>query len=206
LLREDNADQRLAPLGRSIGLLDDDKWLIFQKKSDDIALLRRSLEEGSINPMRLRGDSRLNGLGISELLDKISVFKLLKRPEQSLEAIGASGLWDFAMVKAAFKSDPWVHSEVADAVEIECRYEGYIKRERELVARVKEHEEKAIPQGFDFAAIGGISTEVAERLFAVRPETLGQAGRIPGVTPAAMALLYVHLEKGRQRGAAASRV
>ncbi len=202
LLREDNADQRLAELGRKIGLLSDAKYLIFQKKLEDIRFLMGQAKTSYINPVRHKGDARLEPLGISQLGDKISVFQLLKRPELDLEKIGASGLWDFAAVREGFKSEAWVHKDVIEAVEVECRYEGYIRRELELVAKVRDHERKQIPLDFDFAKISGISKEVSERLHRVRPETLGQAGRIPGVTPAAMALLFIHLEKGRNEARA----
>ena len=204
LLREDNADQRLAPLGRKIGLLNDDKWLKFNKKMEDIRAFRASVATSYINPVRLQGDPGLDALGISQVSDKISVSSLLKRPELSAEVIGRSGLWDFDGAKKNFSSEPHVHADVVEAVEIEHRYEGYIKRELELVEKMKKYESRRIPADFDFSVIGGMSKEVSERLSFVRPETFGQAGRITGVTPAAMALLFVHLERKRPSGASSA--
>jgi tRNA uridine 5-carboxymethylaminomethyl modification enzyme len=92
--------------------------------------------------------------------------------------------------------EPWIRPFVEESVEVEAKYEGYIRRELELLAKVSAHENRTIPVSFAFSAVSGLSREVVERLEKVRPSTLGQAMRIPGITPAAGALLYVHLEKG----------
>ncbi len=157
-LRIDNADERLTPMGREVGLVDDARWARFRNKTDQKEKLRAALGKS------------VHGAW-------------LKRPESRLGALEA---W----TREVLQEIPV--PGVVDAVETECKYEGYIAQQVKQMARVREHELRAIPSGFSFS-LPGISTEVQSRLARVQPVTLGQAGRIPGVTAAAISILDVHL-------------
>lgn len=192
LMREDNADQRLAERGRSLGLIDDQKWKVFSTKQESIQGLGKQVRENFLYPKQFELDpARFQAVGIESIRDRISFFDLLKRPEWNLARFRETELFagDLGLVP------DWQKPFVEEAVEVEAKYEGYIKRELELLEKVSAHEGKRIPQEFSFGAVSGLSHEVVERLERVRPVTLGQAMRVPGITPAAGALLYVHLEK-----------
>jgi tRNA uridine 5-carboxymethylaminomethyl modification enzyme len=203
LLREDNADQRLAPLGRSLGLLDDAKWRIFSVKQEAIAGARLRSKENYLYPRDFDADpERFRSLGIGHVRDRLSYFELLRRPEWSLDRMRAVGL--FALEMDSELPD-WQRRFVEECIEVEAKYEGYIKRELELLDKVAAHSDRIIPATFSFEQVSGLSIEVSERLERVRPSTLGQAMRIPGVTPTAGALLFVHLEKFGKRTSELSR-
>lgn len=192
LMREDNADQRLAKVGKELGLLSDEKWDVFCKKQESISGLGKGVRGSFLYPKEFdENPERFQAVGIQSLRDRISIFELLKRPEWSLEKLRASGLFS----QKPLGVPEWQKRFVDECVEVEAKYEGYIRRELELLEKVTAHEEKKIPAGFSFEAVSGLSREVQERLNRVRPATLGQAMRIPGITPAAGALLFVHLEK-----------
>jgi tRNA uridine 5-carboxymethylaminomethyl modification enzyme len=194
LLREDNADQRLAGMGRSLGLLGDDKWRTFNAKQECIASLTARAKESYLYPKEFDSNpDRFREIGIEHVRDRISFFELLRRPEWTLARMRETGIFSS---EAAETLPPWLFPFVEEAVEVEAKYEGYIKRELELLAKVSAHENRVIPVSFAFFGVSGLSREVVEKLERVRPATLGQAMRIPGITPAAGALLYVHLERG----------
>ncbi len=191
LLREDNTDQRLAPLGRELGLLDDAKFAVFEKKISDIGGLKGSLRAQYLTAKIY--DEKIEQfqlLSVSPVKDRISFYDLLKR-----SGVGLSNLRALGLIENQMTSDAWVLPFVDEYLEIESRYEGYIVRELERIAKMKSQDGRKIPINFKYKAIQGLSTEVIERLEKVRPESLGQVLRIPGVTPAAAALVYVHLEK-----------
>jgi tRNA uridine 5-carboxymethylaminomethyl modification enzyme len=168
MLREDNADLRLTSAGRELGVVDDARWDAFRRKRDAI--------EGE--------KARLAGIFVSaRYRQKVSKLDLLRRPEVS-----------YASLEPAFPVAP----EVAEQVEIQTKYEGYIERQREEVARRMQHESQLLPADLDYSAVRGLSNEVRQKLATHRPETLGQASRISGITPAAIALLLVHLKRRRQ--------
>jgi tRNA uridine 5-carboxymethylaminomethyl modification enzyme len=195
ILREDNADQRLAETGRRLGLLSEEKWRVFSEKQESIRSLASQAKESYLYPRDFdSAPDRFRALGIDHIRDRISFFELLRRPEWTLSRLRERGLFtpDLGSGVAG-----WQKPFVEEAVEVEAKYEGYIKRELELLKKVSSQESRAIPAEFSFGGISGLSREVVERLERVRPATLGQALRIPGVTPAAGALLYVHLEKAR---------
>jgi tRNA U34 5-carboxymethylaminomethyl modifying enzyme MnmG/GidA len=131
-------------------------------------------------------------LGFGEVKDRLSLFDALKRSDAKI-----LNLIDFLFSGEAcvLSSAPWVIEQVYEFIEIESRYEGYIRRELELVEKMQKHESKAIPKEFSFEKISGLSKEVLERLNRVRPERFGQLRHIPGVTPAAAALVFVHLDR-----------
>ena len=163
-LRIDNADDRLTPIGREMGLVKDDRWALFQKKQDQRARIESWLSETKRTGEKLSVLIKRQGTGILEWRDEI----------------------------VAMLGEEPVHG-VLTVVETEIKYSGYLAQQERQIARLKDAGGRLIPEGFDFAGIPGLSTEVQYKLQRVRPETLGQAGRIPGVTPAAIAVLDVYL-------------
>ncbi|WP_101927240.1 MULTISPECIES: tRNA uridine-5-carboxymethylaminomethyl(34) synthesis enzyme MnmG [Luteimonas] len=186
-LREDNADLRLTATGRELGIVDDARMARFDAKRD--ALERETARLGSLwaSPQNATGRDAVATLGI-ELRRESSGLDLLRRPELDYATL---------MTVAAF-GPPVDDAEVAEQVEIEATYSGYLERQRVEIARQQRHEDTAIPDGFDYAGVRGLSMEVQQKLQAVRPQRIGQAQRIPGMTPAAISLLLVHLERDRR--------
>jgi tRNA uridine 5-carboxymethylaminomethyl modification enzyme len=168
-LRIDNADERLTPIGRRLGLVSEDRWQLFLKKRQQKEDLRRTLESTRLDPARF-------GLAPD---DRPMLTEWLRRPEARLAQLGS------------LLEDPV--PGVLDTVETEIKYAGYIAQQQRQVDRLKDSERRQIPSEFAFGDIPGLSNEVREKLLKARPETLGQAGRIPGVTPAAIAVLDVYL-------------
>jgi tRNA uridine 5-carboxymethylaminomethyl modification enzyme len=165
MLREDNADARLTPMGRELGLVDDPRWERFSRKMDAIA----------------RERARLAALRV----DGVTALDRLRRPEM-----------DYRRLMALPGIGPGVDDPAAaEQIEIEARYAGYIVRQQEDIARQRRHEHAVLPADLDYAGIRGLSNEVRQKLAQHRPESVAQAGRIPGVTPAAISLLLIHLKK-----------
>ena len=184
LLREDNADLRLTPQGRELGLVDDERWNLFVAKRDRTAEEVARLDRTVVRPADLATLSR-----------EVHAFDLLRRPEISyaaLTALAAVGQPEWMRGAAA---DERVAEQVALQVDVLAKYTGYIDRQNLEIERQRRHEELRLPDDLDYAQVRGLSTEVRQRLREVRPATLGQAGRVPGVTPAAISLLLVHLKR-----------
>ena len=181
LLREGNADQRLSPLGREVGLLTDTRWEMFSNKLDALKWGNERLREVRISPGNREA---LDRLGLHDLKNGASLEELLRRPEIGIDDLG------FLDPELASLSQ-----EVRLELETEAKYAGYIRRQKEQVERFQRLEGLVIPEAFDYDAVKGLSTEVHEKLKMVAPRTLGQAGRIPGVTPAAIAILAVLLRR-----------
>ena len=181
LLREDNADQRLSPLGREIGLLTDNRWERFSNKLDDLGRGYERLRQVRISP---GNQEVLARLGLQDLKNGASLEELLRRPEIGIDDLG------FLDAELAGLSQ-----EVRSELETEVKYAGYISRQKEQVERFQRLENLVIPDDFDYDAVNGLSAEVHEKLKLVTPRTLGQAGRIPGVTPAAIAILAILLRR-----------
>jgi tRNA uridine 5-carboxymethylaminomethyl modification enzyme len=196
-LREDNADLRLTPAGRELGLVDDARWSRFEAKRESVERETQRLGGLWASPANAAGRQAAEVLGI-ELSRENSALDLLRRPEL-----------DYATLVSlpAFAPATPVAGEVAEQVEIETRYAGYLQRQRDEIARAQRNEGTSIPHGFDYAQVRGLSAEAAQKLERVRPQTVGQAQRIPGMTPAAISLLLVHLVRDRREGStgAASR-
>ena len=190
-LREDNADLRLTPAARDFGLVDDARWAAFEVKREAIG--RESSRLGGLwaSPNNALGREIADTLGV-ELSRETTARDLLRRPE-----VGYAALVTVPSLGPAVE-DP----AVAEQVEIDVKYAGYLERQREEIERTRRHEETAIPDDFDYAAVRGLSAEVAGKFEQVRPRTVGQARRIPGITPAAISLLLVHLERARRTRAA----
>ena len=190
-LREDNADLRLTPIGRELGLVDDARWGAFARKRDAVAaetLRLRGLWVAPNNPLG-RALADVTGVAVTR---ENTVLDLLRRPE-----------FDYARLAAVPGIGQGVSdAKVAEQIEIEAKYAGYLDRQREDIARQQRNEAMAIPKDCDYAAISGLSAEVRQKLALVRPETVGQAGRISGMTPAAISLLMVHLARWKQTRAA----
>jgi len=184
MLREDNADLRLTEVGRGLGLVDDARWRAVATKRERLESERERLESLRVGPSSRCAEALAGVLGAPLARDG-SVFDLLKRPEASYRALVAvDGL------------GPGVGDEaVAHQMEIQARYDGYIRRQRDEIARALQHEDQAIPDDLDYAAVRGLSAEVREKLARHRPASVGQATRLDGMPPAAVSLLLVHLKK-----------
>jgi tRNA uridine 5-carboxymethylaminomethyl modification enzyme len=183
-LREDNADLRLTETGRALGLVDDARWDAFARKRDAVAREAERLRSTWINPRVLPPEQALRALG-KPLERDHTLLELLKRPDVSY-----AGLMTLDGAGAPV-DDP----AVAEQVEIQAKYAGYIARQRDEVARHEAQESTRLPPDIDYRAVRGLSFEVQQKLAAQRPETVGQASRISGVTPAAISLLLVHLKR-----------
>ncbi|MEE3171032.1 MAG: tRNA uridine-5-carboxymethylaminomethyl(34) synthesis enzyme MnmG [Pseudomonadota bacterium] len=182
ILREDNADLRLTETGRKLGLVNDDRWQKFNAKREAIATERSRLESTRIHPNTDAGE-RANGFLKQPMTRDQSLAELLRRPEIAYGHIAEIG--------AEQAGDP----VVADQVEIEIKYEGYISRQTDEIERLRRNENTALPVDLDYDVIGGLSNEIKQKLKTVRPETVAQASRIQGVTPAAVSQILVHLKK-----------
>ena len=190
-LREDNADARLTPVGRDLGLVDDVRWERFSRKRDAVVAETARLSALWAAPNNALGAAIARHLGI-EVSRENSALDLLRRPEL-----------DYAALMRVPELGPAVDdAKVAEQVEIETKYAGYLDRQREEIDRQRRNEATVIPDAFDYAQVRGLSAEVLQKLQRVRPQTVGQAQRIPGVTPAAISLLLVHLERARRERAA----
>lgn len=185
-LREDNADLRLTEIGRKLGLVDDLRWDAFNRKRDAIAAESERLKKTWVQPKQVGEADALRVLG-QTLEREYRLFDLLRRPPVSYAALAT--LPGFA--EAAIELD----EAVIEQVEIQAKYQGYIDRQHEDVQRAQTHESMRLPVDLDYATVHGLSIEVRQRLNQHRPETLGQASRMQGVTPAAISLLLVHMKR-----------
>jgi tRNA uridine 5-carboxymethylaminomethyl modification enzyme len=182
LLREDNADMRLTEKGRELGLVDDDRWKQFSEKREAIELERQRLKSTWIQPASDTAE-KLSAYIENKLSHEYSLFELLKRPEIDYKIIGS------------LYPEHQVEHKIAEQVEIDAKYSGYITRQQDEVNRLRRHEKTRIPVDFNYQSIKGLSNEVKQKLSEATPETLARASRIPGVTPAAISLLIVQLKK-----------
>lgn len=210
LLREDNADTRLTPLGRDLGLVSDAQWDAFCRKQDAAARLRAGLEQKRIPSDKHNGGNDVSAdatTGSAKVADAAAslpagrtLAEVLRRPEMDLQGLAA--------LLRTCSDGPWAElgtfleqemllagTSACESVQTEIKYAGYLVRQRELVARAARLESTALPPDMDYATVAGLSREVTEKLGRVRPLSLGQAGRISGVTPAAVACLEIHLHK-----------
>jgi len=185
-LREDNADLRLTETGRQLGLVDDLRWGAFERKRETIAAEIERLKGTWLNPALLARHEAERVLG-KAIEREYSLYDLLRRP----------GIGYRQLMTLPGAGSPCERPEVVEQVEIHAKYHGYIERQREDVARMAEQENTPIPADLDYASLNGLSIEVRQRLAAQRPQTVGQASRIQGVTPAAIAVLLVHLKRRR---------
>jgi tRNA uridine 5-carboxymethylaminomethyl modification enzyme len=191
LLREDNADRRLSPIGEQIGLLGTEAGDRVRRKGENVAAEIARLKAVLV-PLSADVNSFLIDRGSSPLKEPVRAFELLRRPEI-----------DYGDVLGLARLDPVLDFDQAAELETEVKYEGYVRRQNESVERSRRLEDTAIPFWVDFHRVPGLSTEVRERLLSVRPNSLGQAARMPGITPAAVSLLAVHIRAGAGRASSA---
>ncbi|WP_279287004.1 tRNA uridine-5-carboxymethylaminomethyl(34) synthesis enzyme MnmG [Heliobacterium chlorum] len=191
LLRQDNADQRLTQIGRTIGLVDDIRYERFQRKMDRVGQEKELWSKTFVTPGNARLQEILEQKQSSPLTKGLSLFDLLRRPELTFDDLHSLLEYD----EAPETVDP----EVAEQVEISAKFEGYLVKQQAQVERFNKLESRRLPPDLDYASIGGLSTEARQKLMARRPESLGQASRISGVNPADISILLVYLEQRRRR-------
>ncbi len=179
ILRQDNADRRLTDIGREMGLVDDIRWRQFNEKRDAIARHAATLSSEFVRP----GDKPIEAMLGQPMNREYRLSELLRRPNIGIEALLIA------------RNQELGDEAVNEQLEIDCKYEGYISRQQEEIDRVAAQQETLIPQEIDYTEIRGLSNEVSQKLAMVRPETIGQASRISGVTPAAVSLLLIYLKK-----------
>ena len=184
LLREDNADLRLTEIGRELGLVDDARWLAFEAKREAIAREQQRLRDTWVRPGQIDDQVLEAALG-DPLRREARALDLIARPQASYASV--TGLPGVGVGSSELA--------VQEQVEIQAKYAGYIDRQRDEIQRTRNNEALRLPQDLDFTRVKGLSSEVREKLSRHRPDTIGQAGRIPGVTPAAVSLLLIHMKK-----------
>lgn len=183
LLREDNADLRLTEKGRELGLVDDNRWQAFETKREAISNLQDDLKKKWIRAESPEAELVEQFWG-KPLLKEASLAELLRRPE-----VDAQRLLSF------LEGGDEVSEQVGEQVEIQAKYAGYIVRQQTDIDKTLRYDHLHLPDSLDYNGVPGLSNEVSQKLKAQRPETLGQASRIPGMTPAAISLLLVYLKK-----------
>jgi len=182
LLREDNADLRLTEIGKNLGLVGEARWKSFSEKKEAIETETARLKSTWVQPGTKGGDI------VDKFLDRpitreYSLTDLLKRPEIKYQHL------------AEINKELTIASDVSEQIEIQTKYDGYISRQQDEVDRLKKNEDTKLPIDFNYESISGLSNEIMQKLLDVRPETIGQAARIPGITPAAVSLILVNLKK-----------
>ena len=195
-LREDNADLRLTTIGRELGLVDDYRWNTFCRKQEAVSRETSRLQDIWIGPKHGSAKAVSELLG-QDLSHECSLADLLRRPGVTYEAVTglADGLWS----AGTLDDDLGLAQQISDQVEVSIKYQGYIERQAVEIARQEHNETFPLPEALDYTQVLGLSKEVQQKLNLHKPGTLGQAGRISGVTPAALSLLLVHLKKGLGR-------
>jgi tRNA uridine 5-carboxymethylaminomethyl modification enzyme len=196
-LREDNADMRLTEIGRKLGVVDDIRWDSFSRKRDAVSRETERLRTTWVNPKTLPAAEAIALLG-KPIDHEYSLAELLRRPGISYEEIcalreGSCG------PETALADDPVLLAQIKEQIEIGVKYQGYIDRQAGEIERNGSQENTRLPEGIDYAEVRGLSFEATQKLTQHRPETIGQASRISGITPAAISLLMVHLKRGLGR-------
>ncbi len=182
ILREDNADLRLTEKGRELGLVDDERWTAFSDKKERIEKESERLRAAFIHPGSVAASTLENKLS-RPISREYSLLELLRRPELTYNDV------------AGLLGEAETHDQVAEQVEIQTKYQGYIDRQTEEIDRMRRYENTRIPEALDYTLIEGLSNELKQKLSDARPETLGRASRIQGMTPAAVSLLLVYMKK-----------
>ena len=184
ILREDNADLRLTPKARELGIISDERWRRFEEKQNQIEKEKARLREISVKPSSEMGQN-INKILNNPMSQEQSLEEILRRPEVKFDAlIKTTGLEPIATTEQS-----------VEQVEIQVKYQGYLQRELDDIKKKKTNEQTLLPLDFDYKNIKALSNEVAQKLNEYKPETIGMASRISGVTPAAISILLVHLKK-----------
>lgn len=191
-LREDNADMRLTEHGRRLGLVGDRRWQAFCEKREAIAREQERLRSTWVHPSKVSVDDVARILG-KPIEREYTLYDLLRRPDVSYSSLMTLKVGDDAVGSAELGA---LDALVVEQVEIQAKYQGYIDRQADEVAKGLASEETQLPDDLDYSRIGGLSTEIRQKLERHRPQTIGQASRIQGMTPAAISILLVHLKRG----------
>jgi tRNA uridine 5-carboxymethylaminomethyl modification enzyme len=196
-LREDNADLRLTAHGRELGLVEDGRWEFFERKRTAVADEVSRLAAAVVHPGDIDG-GLLAKLG-SPLLREVHALDLLRRPEVAYDDLNHVAPWAPASqglpAEEGWRNDERLAPQVKLQIDVQAKYSGYLQRQNDEIERQLRHEELRLPENIDYGAVNGLSNEARQRLCDIRPQTLGQAARIPGLTPSAVSLLLVHLKK-----------
>ena len=187
ILREDNADLRLTPIAHSLGLVSDEQWRVFEAKQSRLRSETERFDSIVVRPADVPAGSKLGGLS-----RETKARDLIRRPDVSYEDVIA--LKRVGPGPANNLSDE-VKEQVARQLDIQARYSGYIARQNKEIERQHQHFETLLPGDMDYSVVGGLSNEAREKLERIRPESIGQASRISGITPAAVSLLLIHLKR-----------
>jgi tRNA uridine 5-carboxymethylaminomethyl modification enzyme len=203
-LREDNADARLTEKGRELGMVGDAQWESFCKKREAVSRETERLRSTWVSPKNIEKQEAERVLG-KAIEHEYSLADLLRRPDVSYANLASLVKTDGESLASkelnAGQGAPDFDKSVIEQVEISAKYSGYIERQQEEVERAAANENTLLPQDFDYSEVAALSIEVRQKLSKFKPETLGLAGRISGVTPAAISLLQIHLKKGRLKKA-----
>jgi len=184
MLREDNADLRLTEKGRELGLVKDERWAKFEAKRNAIVTEQQRLHDVFVRPEKISIEEQERVFN-KPLIREARLEDLLRRPDVSYDSL----------MSISSMEQPEVDSVVAEQVEIQAKYSGYIERQRDEIERQHRNNDKIIPENFDYSTVSGLSNEVQEKLIKIRPTTIGHASRIQGITPAAISLILVFLKK-----------
>jgi tRNA uridine 5-carboxymethylaminomethyl modification enzyme len=198
-LREDNADMRLTEAGRKLGLVDDARWEAFNRKRDAVSRETQRLRSLWVSPRNLPAAESERVLG-KAIEREYNLADLLRRPDVSYAGLMSLDGSAYASAGMSPETLGELWTPVVEQIEIAAKYSGYIERQQDEVERAAHYENLKLPADFDFMEVPALSIEVRQKLSQHRPETLGLASRISGVTPAAISLLLVHLKKGKSKG------
>jgi tRNA uridine 5-carboxymethylaminomethyl modification enzyme len=190
-LREDNADLRLTPVGRELGVVGDERWRAFEARREWLATEAARLEEIVVRPADVPPGGALT------LARDSTAYALLRRPELSYAEVAALPRVGESAALAAL--EPEAAELCVGSLEIEAHYAGYVARQRDEIEQQRRHDATALPPELDYARVSGLSNEIREKLARIRPHDIGQAARISGMTPAAISLLLVHMKKSKRR-------
>jgi tRNA uridine 5-carboxymethylaminomethyl modification enzyme len=199
-LREDNADMRLTEIGRELGVVDDARWDAFSRKRDAVSRETERLRATWVNPKTLAAEEATALLG-KPIDHEYSLADLLRRPGVTYDGICGLRGGECGPTEP-LADDPVLLAQIKEQIEIGVKYQGYIERQADEIERNEANENTRLPEGIDYMAVRGLSFEARQKLNQFRPETIGQASRISGITPATISLLMVHLKKGLGRRAA----
>ena len=189
LLRQDNADERLTPRARKIGLIDDERYGIFTRKQETIKRIIEYCENTNAKPKQI--NDALETLGTTRIIFSEKISELINRPQITIEKLSAF----IEPLKKLISDENGINPEITEAAEVKIKYKGYIERERKLADKVLRLEDINIKGHFDYSKINQLSIEARQKLARINPETLAEASRIPGISPSDISILLVLLKR-----------